>query len=155
MGRQHQGMDRPGVRQVPEGSGEQGKNGEKKTKKLVAKSSVLPQRPSRLRDWWWWWWWPRTSWAHSRFTDKSVKTRHCRTKQSASYWKPAKTHLLGPCDSCNISYPCKQGRMWSRYARRQNSSNSWNLKTPKPILSLLWDAPVKCFGWKKNKNCRE
>ena len=28
MGRQHQGMDRPGVRQVPEGSGEQGKIGE-------------------------------------------------------------------------------------------------------------------------------
>ena len=25
MGRQHQGMDRPGVQQVPEGSGEQGK----------------------------------------------------------------------------------------------------------------------------------
>ena len=25
MGRQHQGMDRPGVLQVPEGSGEQGK----------------------------------------------------------------------------------------------------------------------------------
>ena len=25
MGRQRQGMDRPGVRQVPEGSGEQGK----------------------------------------------------------------------------------------------------------------------------------
>ena len=25
MGREHQGMDRPGVRQVPEGSGEQGK----------------------------------------------------------------------------------------------------------------------------------
>ena len=28
VGRQHQAMDRPGVRQVPEGSGEQGKNGE-------------------------------------------------------------------------------------------------------------------------------
>ena len=28
VGRQHQGMDRPGVRQVPEGSGEQGKSGE-------------------------------------------------------------------------------------------------------------------------------
>ena len=27
VGTQHQGMDRPGVRQVPEGSGEQGKNG--------------------------------------------------------------------------------------------------------------------------------
>ena len=33
-GRQHQGMDRPGVRQVPEDSGEQGK-----WRKLVAKSS--------------------------------------------------------------------------------------------------------------------
>ena len=29
----------------------------KKWRKLVAKSSVVPQRPSRLRDWWWWWWW--------------------------------------------------------------------------------------------------
>ena len=42
---QYQEMDRPGVRQVPEGSGEQGK-----MRKLVAKSSVVPQRPSRLRD---------------------------------------------------------------------------------------------------------
>ena len=25
MGRQHQGMDRPGVRQIPQGSGDQGK----------------------------------------------------------------------------------------------------------------------------------
>ena len=47
VGRQHQGIDRPGVRQVPEGSGEQGK-----WRKLVAKSSVVPQRPSRLRDRW-------------------------------------------------------------------------------------------------------
>ena len=38
VGRQHQGMDRPGVRQVPEGSREQ----EKKWRKLVAKSSVVP-----------------------------------------------------------------------------------------------------------------
>ena len=37
VGRQHQEMDRPGVRQVPEGSGEQGK-----WTKLVAKSSVVP-----------------------------------------------------------------------------------------------------------------
>ena len=29
VGRQHQGMDRPGVRQVPEGSGEKNKNIEK------------------------------------------------------------------------------------------------------------------------------
>ena len=47
VGRQHQGVDRPGVRQVPEGSGEQGKM---EKKKLVAESSVVPQRPPRLRD---------------------------------------------------------------------------------------------------------
>ena len=45
VGRQHQGMDRHGVRQVPEGS-----RNRRKWRKLVAKSSVVPQRPSRLRD---------------------------------------------------------------------------------------------------------
>ena len=45
----HQGMDRPGVRQVPEGNGEQGK-----WRKLVVKSSVVSQLTSRLRDRWWW-----------------------------------------------------------------------------------------------------
>ena len=45
VGRQHQGMDRPGDQQVPEGSEEQGKMEE-----LVVKSSVVPKRPSRLRD---------------------------------------------------------------------------------------------------------
>ena len=47
VGRQHPGIDRPGVQQVPEGSGEQGKM---EKKKLVAKSSVVPQRSLRLRD---------------------------------------------------------------------------------------------------------
>ena len=28
-----------------------------KWRKLVLKSSVVPQRPSWLRDRWWWWWW--------------------------------------------------------------------------------------------------
>ena len=42
VGRQHQGIDRPGVCQVPEGRGERGK-----LRTLVAKSSVVPQRPSR------------------------------------------------------------------------------------------------------------
>ena len=44
-GRQYQGMDRPGVQQVSESSGEQGK-----WRKLIAKSSVVPKRPVRLRD---------------------------------------------------------------------------------------------------------
>ena len=38
-------------------------------KKLVAKSSVVPQRPSRLRDRWWRWWWLWCSyvWRTDRF----------------------------------------------------------------------------------------
>ena len=44
VGRQHQGMDRPGVRQVPEGSGEQ-----VKIEKTGCRISVVPQRPSRSR----------------------------------------------------------------------------------------------------------
>ena len=36
---------------------EQWRTGDK-WRKLVAKSSVVLQRASRLRDrWWWWWWW--------------------------------------------------------------------------------------------------
>ena len=39
VGRQHQGMDRPGVGQVPEGSGVENRE---KWRKLVARSSVVP-----------------------------------------------------------------------------------------------------------------
>ena len=46
VGRQHQGMDRPGVRQVPEGNGGE----QRKRRKLGDKPSAVPQRPSRLRD---------------------------------------------------------------------------------------------------------
>ena len=45
--RQHQGMERPGVRQVPKGNGEQ-----RKMEELAVKSSVVAQRPLRLRDRW-------------------------------------------------------------------------------------------------------
>ena len=45
VGRQHQGMDRPGVRQF-----QRAVESSEKWRKLVAKSSVVPQRPSRLRD---------------------------------------------------------------------------------------------------------
>ena len=46
-GRQHQGIDRPWVHQVPEGSEEQ-----REMEVQVVKSSVVPQWPSRLRDRW-------------------------------------------------------------------------------------------------------
>ena len=41
VGRQHQGMDRPGVRQVPEGSGEQGKM-EKTGCKIICGAPTTP-----------------------------------------------------------------------------------------------------------------
>ena len=41
VGRQHQGMDRPGVRQVPEGSGEQGKMEETGCKTICGAPSTL------------------------------------------------------------------------------------------------------------------
>ena len=45
VGRQHQGLDRPGVRQSQRAV----KNRER-WRKVVAESSVVPQRPSRSRD---------------------------------------------------------------------------------------------------------
>ena len=45
----------------------------KKWRKLVAKSSVVPQRPSRLRDRWWWWWW----WWYISFTYRPVEPFLC------------------------------------------------------------------------------
>ena len=45
VGRQHQGMDRPGIHQVPEG-----RQKTDKWRKLVVKSSLVPQRFPRLRD---------------------------------------------------------------------------------------------------------
>ena len=47
---QHQGMGRPRF-----SKSQRAVENREKWKKLVAKSSVVPQWPSRLRGWWWWW----------------------------------------------------------------------------------------------------
>ena len=54
---------------------------------LVAKSSVVPQRPSRLRDWWWWRWytclvklcWWKAHPVNNKMTARSEgrHVRHC------------------------------------------------------------------------------
>ena len=41
VGRQHQGMDRPGVRQVPDGSGEQRKKEETRCEIICGASTIL------------------------------------------------------------------------------------------------------------------
>ena len=46
VGRQHQGMDRPGVRQVPEGSGEQGKMEETGCKIICGARTTLAVKGS-------------------------------------------------------------------------------------------------------------
>ena len=51
VGRQHQGMD-----SLEFAKSQRGVENREKRRKLVVKSSVVPQRPSRLRDRWWWWW---------------------------------------------------------------------------------------------------
>ena len=55
--RERGGTTTPGTGQAwssPSSRG-QWRTGKKKWKKLVVKSSVVPQRPSRSRDRWWWW----------------------------------------------------------------------------------------------------
>ena len=49
----------------------------KKWKKLVVKSSVVSQRPSRLRDWWWWWWCTIVSLLYPCHTHVSHVCTHC------------------------------------------------------------------------------
>ena len=55
-----------------------------KWRKLVAKLSVVPQRPSRLRDWWWWWWLE----LRDLLTTNSVQlTEGCETVIQFSYYR--------------------------------------------------------------------
>ena len=47
-----------------------------KWRKLVAKSSVVSQRPSWLRDrWWWWWWWWLVCWLWASFPKVKILCR--------------------------------------------------------------------------------
>ena len=48
VGRQHQEMDRPGVREVPEGSGEQGKMEKTGCKIICGAPTILPVKGSMM-----------------------------------------------------------------------------------------------------------
>ena len=63
-----------------------------KWRKLVAKSSVVPQGPSRLRDWWWWWWPAHTVKAtgkHLKFTGVVYSLIH----SSSQWWDSADSEV--------------------------------------------------------------
>ena len=62
-------MDRPGVRQVPEGNGEQ-----RRMEETDCEIICGAQRPSQLRDWWWWW------------------VRNPKQSWQLVYWKNIKIH---------------------------------------------------------------
>ena len=51
MGRQHQGMDRPEVRQVPEGSGEQGKMEKTGCKIICGAPTTLAVKGQMMMRW--------------------------------------------------------------------------------------------------------
>ena len=73
---------------------------EEKWRKLVAKSSVVPQRPSCLRDrwWWWWWWWSWLLWGEVHKTCSLCSFSWISRAQSLSFWK---------CWSAGHMYPTR------------------------------------------------
>ena len=73
----------------------------KKWRKLVAKSSVVPQRPSRLRDCWWWWWW------HENILLQT---------------------LSGDSHSVPVPPPCYHNGMWNR-SQPLGKKCSWQVTT--------------------------
>ena len=54
-----------------------------KWRKLVAKSFVMPQRPSQLRNWWWWWWWMKHLKCEIQFNNRQNAQRSAQHKTSA------------------------------------------------------------------------
>ena len=60
-----------------------------KWRKQVAKSSVVPQWPSRFRDWWWWWWWNNEKSWQSKAQGKTLlnKKRERENKLKETIWK--------------------------------------------------------------------
>ena len=79
-----------------------------KWRKLVAKSSVVPQRPSRLRDWWWWWWWTH----ESKHTNKQKNPKQKKNKNN-----PTNKHMEknpGNCDYHNLLLFRFTVTCWSR-----------------------------------------
>ena len=60
-----------------------------KWRKLVAKLSVVPQRPSRLRDWWWWWWYYILVYYHSTAAGFCLlRDRAWRRPSDRQWWWP-------------------------------------------------------------------
>ena len=97
-----------------------------KWRKLVAKSSVVPQRPSRLMDWWWWWWnqQQRTghaSVAHTELESASVSPScsPCNTDQIFMVGWCTKLQITNIFLTCvvlctSLGRPVKQRYLWDQ-----------------------------------------
>ena len=66
-----------------------------KWRKLVAKSSVVPQRPSRLRNWWWRWWFSAGSpWSIFKVTSRQKHFENFHIQHgSVSRWVDCKSKI--------------------------------------------------------------
>ena len=86
-----------------------------KWRKLVVKSSLVPQRPSRLGDrWWWWWWW----WCNFFSWTQHVPTSFLPSSSERRSLK-ASTPAKGPSSLATI----KGSKQTRRLRITYNSSN--------------------------------
>ena len=133
MGRQYQRMDWPGVRQIPKGSGEQI---ELKWRKPVVKSSLVPQRPPRLRDNEGWRWW---RWVVRIFYSTEVGLQPMLWAVSLSVWFA----------------PVGDGIQWMVSALWLSSPRFAICPALADLsMALLWGLCEKAFFLKLNQSCR-
>ena len=85
-----------------------------KWRKLVAKSSVVPQRPSRLRDWrwWWWWWWWCWWWWWWFIPENWLSCTHVCGPVQTSWSRVALDVLV----ACSFGY-CRGFKDWRMFIR--------------------------------------
>ena len=94
VGRQHQEMEWPGVRQVPEAV-----ENREKWRKLAAKSCVVPQRPLRLREYMRW---DEMRWERVEQLLRIVSGWQVMSHQ-ALHWKSSKRHFNHRATSANYN----------------------------------------------------
>ena len=79
-----------------------------KWRKLVAKSSVVPQRPLRLRNWWWWWHTGK-NWEINNET-QTKRAKHSRQVSAvctqADKWKSTNDHYSTMYETNTRDYTC-------------------------------------------------
>ena len=105
-----------------------------KWRKLIAKSSVVTQRPSRLRDRWWWWW--NIPCEICLSLNMSIWALQLFLKMKPAYWVRPE-HLCLPCELGLILMTCPNNFRSSFRSLRMMSAE---IKSHTRLLLLFfWD----------------